>query len=227
MTIEFLSFLVGSVLVGVAVIGGGFEIKELKMPRVGVAVRLISLAVGGGFIMLALAIFAWRQYPQLASAGTEAPVGNALVEPKPSDLAGSAPTDVGVQPSADPASIVSESLAPPDEFGGFEGTSVLTWSMEEIPYTAVLTVNGQRGIATVSWTDANGQQSVDEELQLEQDGQGIRYVGSNPRYSGTSTPYPEYRPDTFTIVRISAEEWTYAQACDAASCSPVQMQPAG
>jgi len=227
MTIEFLSFLVGSVLIGVAVIGGGFELKELKMPRVGVAVRLVSLAVGGGFIFLALTLFAWREYPQLASAGTEAPVGNALVEPGTSDVAG--PTGVGVQTStADPVPATSESSTPENEFGGFEGTSALSWYMDGVPYTAVMTVNGQSGTVTVTWTDGTGQQdTVDEDLQLEQDEQGIRYVGSNPRYAGTSTPYPEYRPDTFTVVPVAAGEWTYGQVCDAGRCSPVQMQPAG
>jgi hypothetical protein len=226
MSIEFLSFLVGSVLVGVAVIGGGFEVKVLKMPRVGVAVRLVSLAVGGGFIMLALLIFAVRQYPRLAASETAAPTGNAFVDPAPTDTAPSAATVAEAQPTTDPLTSVSAPAA--TEFGGFAGSNVLTWYVDQVPYTGVLTVNGQSGTVTVTWTDANGNQgSVDEDLQLQQDDQGIRYIGSNPRYTGTTTPYPEYRPDTFTVIPVAAGEWTYSAACDAGACSPVQIQPAG
>ena len=230
MSIEFLSFLVGSVLVGVAVIGGGFEVKELKMPRVGVAVRLLSLGFGAGFIMLALVIFGVRQYPGLAAAGTAAPVGNALVEPGSVDTA--APpvgTESRTGEMAEPDSDPLAAFAPASDaagFGGFEGTSVLSWYVSQSPVRGVVQVNGQSGIVTITWTNENGEQvGVDEDLQLEQDANGIRYRGSNPRYSGTSTPYPEYQPDVFMIEPTQPGEWTYSRACDVNGCNAVTVQP--
>src|SRR3954465_14126616 len=79
MTIEFLSFLVGSVLVGVAIIGGGFELKELKIPRVGVLVRLVSMGAGFAFITLALGLWAARN-PEIMNQAAGAPAANGFAQ---------------------------------------------------------------------------------------------------------------------------------------------------
>jgi hypothetical protein len=225
MSIEFLSFLVGSVLIGVAIIGGGFELKELKMPRVGVAVRLVSLGAGLAFIVLALGLYAVA-HPELAAGGGAAPVAKALVDPASADTTASVAAEAVAQPASDAVAAAPDAAS--TEFGGFGGTSVLTWYVGQAQLTGVLKADGQTGIVTVTWTDETGQQvSVDEDLQLQQDEQGIRYLGSNPRFSGTSTGVENYQPDYFTIVPVDGE-WAYSQACDAArGCSPVEMQPVG
>jgi hypothetical protein len=54
MTLETLSFIFGALLFLVGLIGGGFEVKELKLPKVGWPIRLISIIVGAFFIAISL-----------------------------------------------------------------------------------------------------------------------------------------------------------------------------
>src|SRR5208283_441899 len=54
MNIQLIAFVFGGILLFVGVLGGGFEVKELKIPKVGVGVRLLSgivdlLFIGLGF----------------------------------------------------------------------------------------------------------------------------------------------------------------------------------
>lgn len=52
MTIQIAAFAFGGILLFVGVLGGGFEVKELKVPRVGPGVRVLSAVVGLFFICL-------------------------------------------------------------------------------------------------------------------------------------------------------------------------------
>jgi hypothetical protein len=52
MSIELLAFFFGLLLLFVAIVGGGFEIRELKVPRVGRVARLVSAIAGVLFLML-------------------------------------------------------------------------------------------------------------------------------------------------------------------------------
>lgn len=52
MTIPLFAFALGALLLFVGVLGGGFEVKELKIPKVGTGVRLLSGIVGLLFIVL-------------------------------------------------------------------------------------------------------------------------------------------------------------------------------
>jgi len=54
MSIEVLSFILGGLLVGVGILGGGIEIRELKIPQVGKLPRVCSLIAGFAFIGLAV-----------------------------------------------------------------------------------------------------------------------------------------------------------------------------
>lgn len=64
MSIELVSFVFGAVLLGVAVIGGGFEVKEIKLPRVGLVPRVVSFVLGAAFIT-----FGALGYDALANRG--------------------------------------------------------------------------------------------------------------------------------------------------------------
>jgi len=46
------SFVFGGILLFVGVVGGGFELKELKVPKVGMGVRVVSAIVGFLFVCL-------------------------------------------------------------------------------------------------------------------------------------------------------------------------------
>jgi hypothetical protein len=52
MTIELLAFVFGIVLLFIAIVGGGFELRELKVPRVGRVARIVSAMAGVIFLAL-------------------------------------------------------------------------------------------------------------------------------------------------------------------------------
>lgn len=54
MSLETMSFILGGILVAAALFGGGLEIKELKLPRIGTIARVLAATVGIGFIALAI-----------------------------------------------------------------------------------------------------------------------------------------------------------------------------
>jgi len=54
MSVEILVFAFGGVLLLIGIVGGGFELKELKFPRVGWGARLMSTASGLAFLGLGM-----------------------------------------------------------------------------------------------------------------------------------------------------------------------------
>jgi len=54
MDTQTLSFVLGAVLLLIGILGGGFEIRELKVPRVNRGPRLLAAMVGSLFIVLGL-----------------------------------------------------------------------------------------------------------------------------------------------------------------------------
>lgn len=68
MTIEIVSFVFGGILLFVGLLGGGFELKELKIPKVGMGVRAAALVAGVLFICLGLG-----SSERASSAGTGEP----------------------------------------------------------------------------------------------------------------------------------------------------------
>lgn len=56
LNIQTLSFIFGALLLLVGLFGGGFEVKELKLPKVGWPIRFVSIIVGAFFIAISLGI---------------------------------------------------------------------------------------------------------------------------------------------------------------------------
>ena len=54
MTLQTLSFILGALLLLTGILGGGFEVKEIKIPKIGGPVRLIATVVGIAFIAIAI-----------------------------------------------------------------------------------------------------------------------------------------------------------------------------
>ena len=52
MTLQAMSFIFGALLLAVAILGGGFEIKDIKVPNVTPSVRIIAGIVGTIFVGL-------------------------------------------------------------------------------------------------------------------------------------------------------------------------------
>ena len=54
MSLATMSFILGGLLVAIAALGGGFEVRELKIPSVGQTSRVICFVVGVIFVGLAI-----------------------------------------------------------------------------------------------------------------------------------------------------------------------------
>ena len=94
MSVQSMSFIFGALLLAVAILGGGFEVKEIKVSNVSIGVRFIAGIVGLCFIALGLqqsgALGFWPQLgaptePQSGSSvnsGTEPPRTAPRPQPK-------------------------------------------------------------------------------------------------------------------------------------------------
>jgi hypothetical protein len=90
------------------------------------------------------------------------------------------------------------------------------WTHEGIVYDAVVAASGIRGIAVVNYVDPRSGRtlSVEQDLELLRNAGGAFYVGSNPRFAGTSLPVPGYRPDIFKLALQRDDTWTISEAGD-------------
>ena len=77
MTPQAMSFIFGAILLAVAILGGGFEVKEIKVSNVSVGVRIIAGIVGLFFIVLGF----WQQPSVLTQSGS-APGGLGMGPPR-------------------------------------------------------------------------------------------------------------------------------------------------
>jgi hypothetical protein len=71
MSIQTVSFVFGCFLVMVAILGGGFEVKELKVPKVGRSSRLTSCLFGGLFVCLGIGLPLEGIWSNLSPAAAE------------------------------------------------------------------------------------------------------------------------------------------------------------
>ena len=57
MSIQQISFILGGVLIAVSLLGGGIEIRDLRVPSLGKVTRVLSFVGGIGFVAFAVL---WR-----------------------------------------------------------------------------------------------------------------------------------------------------------------------
>ena len=82
MSPQSMSFIFGAILLAVAILGGGFEVKEIKVSNVSVGVRIVAGIVGLFFIVLGF----WQQpiaLTEFGSAPGGSGMGPPLVVPRP------------------------------------------------------------------------------------------------------------------------------------------------
>jgi hypothetical protein len=72
MSVQLLAFFFGILLLFVAIVGGGFELRELKVPRVGWVTRVVSAVVGAFFLVLGFPGITAPDGPGIPSAQAEA-----------------------------------------------------------------------------------------------------------------------------------------------------------
>jgi hypothetical protein len=216
MTLEVISFAIGGLLIATAIVGGGFEIKEIKMPKVGPGARTGALVVGTLFILMGLGI--WETANQQGIAGSSlAPARDAPASQRTTRAEPAAPSAQQVQqpqPQAQP------------QPQGITGQASLSWNIYGTPYEAVIQTYGQRGVVRVAFMGQSGSvEQVDQDLVLQQGANLLFYNGTNPRYAGTDTPHPTYSPDAFRLVEMQSGVWSITEVCDQQGvCAPVQTQ---
>ena len=102
MNVQLAAFMFGCLLLMVAIVGGGFELKELKLPKVGRASRLTACVFGMLFICLGTRPdFVARIAPAPAAAelAAAAPQAPRVAEATPARL-DPAPVQVQAPPTA-------------------------------------------------------------------------------------------------------------------------------
>lgn len=77
MAIEFVVFALGALLLLTGIIGGGFELKEIKIPRVGRVARVLSTTAGVILILMGIGMVA---QPSLENQ-LQPPVSSAEIQP--------------------------------------------------------------------------------------------------------------------------------------------------
>ena len=80
MTVQSMSFIFGALLLAVAILGGGFEVKEIKVSNVSIGVRFVAGIVGLCFIALGSGALGFLQLP---GASPEPPSEPPPVSPVP------------------------------------------------------------------------------------------------------------------------------------------------
>ena len=78
MSVQSMSFIFGALLLAVAILGGGFEVKEIKVSNVSIGVRFIAGIVGLCFIALGLQQSATLGFWQQLGAPTEPQSGSSV-----------------------------------------------------------------------------------------------------------------------------------------------------
>lgn len=220
MSIEVVSFALGGVLIATAIIGGGFEIREIRMPHVGAGVRLVSLLAGSLFIVLGLSVWgAERPHLLAGNSGftSDTPAGEWIPETTVAEALPEPPASAAVQALQSPS---------PPAFTGFVGATRFYWDLYGVRHHASWDTNGAAGWVRITYLDPSDglQYEVDQELALVESEGMFVYQGLNPRYAGTSTPFPEYSPDAFRVAEFGPGEWTIDMACDDQGlCAPVTI----
>src|SRR5260370_14892253 len=68
MTPQIISFVFGAFLIFIGLLGGGFEVRELKIPKVGLGVRILAIVGGLFFMTLGIGIQSNGTTPEKANS---------------------------------------------------------------------------------------------------------------------------------------------------------------
>ena len=88
-------FLFGAILLAVAILGGGFELKELKVPKVGWLPRFISALVGMFFVVVGIGLESPTDKPVDAPSSVANP--SQLANPSQSAISFTIGNNLGVE----------------------------------------------------------------------------------------------------------------------------------
>lgn len=106
MNIQIVAFVFGCLLLFVAILGGGFEVKELKVPKVGRASRLASCVIGMLFVVLGFSPAFAEVLPKLLATVPAA-------QPQPAAAPSSQAPQPDLRPTTEAARQVRSMTEPP------------------------------------------------------------------------------------------------------------------
>jgi hypothetical protein len=244
MKLNLIAFLFGAILLAVAILGGGFELKELKVPKVSWFPRLISAFVGMFFVVVGIGLEtppidppppitspSTEQSPKV-STEKEQELSRQLekerqsrenaeqeLERLKSEKARVAQTirnEAGTNSDQALNQLLNEieQAKASQQSNGLHGVIKITWL--DINQIGFVIMNGSHGILRTSYSNSTGNvEIVDQDLSLTSY-QGKPYlVGSNPRFAGTTTIHSQYNPDVFQLQQNPGNGLNYIDAvCD-------------
>jgi hypothetical protein len=245
MRLNLVAFLAGIILLFVAILGGGFELKELKIPRVSWFPRLMSAFVGALFVVVGIGM---EPLPPNSPHATPAPSVQAsppVNTPREQELSEQLTrerqsreqaeqeltklkserqqaetviqNEVGASADATLVQLLNqiERSKATQQNDGLYGVVKVTWL--DLPQFGFVIMNGNYGLLRTSYQDSTGTvEVVDQDLNLFSDQNQPYLVGSNPRFANTTTPHPQYSPDVFRLQLNSDSNLYYLDAvCDA------------
>ena len=83
MKLETISFLFGAILLLVGILGGGFEVRELKIPKVSWVPRLLSAVAGFFFVMMGIGLIDYgKESPEKENPPSAKPDAGIAHEPE-------------------------------------------------------------------------------------------------------------------------------------------------
>lgn len=213
MALDTIAILFGGLLLLIGILGGGFEVRELKLPKVGGFVRVASFVVGMLFILIPVLTPPLENLPQNQHRGPSRALS--------SDGAGVV-TPIERLPNADPPPSQGTSR-PRSHFSGISGAASLEWELGGVLYQADLVTEGTVGTLRVTFFDPNYGQyvTVDQDVALAHRSDGAYWIGANPRYAGTATQAHTYSPDILRLAKTPGG-WQVMDICDNAGwCAAV------
>lgn len=131
------------------------------------------------------------------------------------DIPGDGPEPPAPSTETSTADPVGEDTNPP------VGNIQLHWVIEDVPYSASLTVDGVTGVADVTYVDpwTGAEVSVREDLYFGADDSHYYYAGENARDPHTDLPV-NYYPDIFWL-ELGSDGWLFTHVCDTSgACWP-------
>lgn len=223
MTLEAVSFVIGGILIVTAIVGGGFEIKEIKMPKVGAIPRFFSLVVGAFFVLIGIGVWEVDRQALLDAqvpVNSFAPAANAETQ-EPAPRESRAPQrQVAVEQA--PVDQIIQDTPQSQAFTGLTGRVRLTWTFQGVSYGGYVETRQAGGFARVAYDPGTGTlEEVDQDLVFVDSEAGAYYEGMNPRYAATQQPHPEYMPDYFRLKQVDANVWAFTHVCSSDVCEAV------
>lgn len=254
MKLNLIAFLFGAILLAVAILGGGFELKELKVPKVSWFPRLISAFVGMFFVVLGIGLETPPIDPPSPTVSTppqESPKASTEKEQELSTQLDqerqsrnkaeqelerlkservraqqTIQNEAGTKSDGSLNQLLNEieQAKASHQNNGLHGVVKITWL--DINQIGFVIMNGSYGILRTSYPNSTGNvEVVDQNLSLTSY-QGKPYlVGSNPRFAGTTTVHSQYNPDIFQLQQNPSNGVYYIDAvCDTNVCSRIKTE---